>query len=402
MYSKSGYSQNSRLLVKVLFVALLIGIFSGIICHLFSYFMTMATSARKSLGIIPFILLPFFGYISRWSYLAFGSEEERGNNLILDEMHAPMKKIRFRLIPLVVINSIFSHFFGASVGREGVGVQVGATIADQFSVNNFKRTKIIMLGISAGFGGMFLTPLAGAIFGIEIMEVGSYALDALVPCLVSSYSAYFVAQFLGDKNNMIRDLSFITFSFQNLIWILIAAIVFGLFARMFSYLLHHSKDLFKKISHNPKWQSFCGGFILSIIYFVLKSDRYNGISEEIFVDSFLGVKNNLDVLMKFFTTMVTVGAGFKGGEVAPILIIGSALGNFLSSYIPISSMLLAPLGGVSLLAGMANAPFAIFILSVELFGLEIASYSFFAILVTFLLSGDIGIYTSQRKKFKKL
>jgi H+/Cl- antiporter ClcA len=375
---------------------ILIGIVVGIISYLFLQSLNFAIEMRKA---NPWLILclPLAGAGVAWVYNRYGQEIEAGNNLILDEIHEPRKIIPFKMVPMIFIASSISHFFGASVGREGAAVQMGAGISDVLSrYFHVHRKYFLMMGISAGFASIFGAPLAGTIFGMEVLALSVINLEALFPCLIAGLSGYFTAYLLGLHHTSFTRIEIPALSLSGLVSALAAGVIFGLAARLFSWALHFSKKIFtQKISH-PIARPMIGGIIIIICYYATGSDRYLNLGEEVIQSTFYQHIYPWDFLGKIWMTALSVGSGFKGGEVMPLFYVGATLGNSLSNILWLSYPVLAALGYVAVFSGAANTPITGIILAMEFFGSEIGAYAALAIVASYLFSGSRGIYSSQR------
>lgn len=386
----------------MLLSAVAIGIFTAVFCSFFNYSLIQVTNWRKGLSFLPFLFLPLVGICTTWLYQKYGNEEERGNNLIIEEIHFSKKKIRFRLVPLIIFTSLISHFFGASVGREGVGVQIGGGIADQFKVQILPRRLILMMGMSAGFGAIFYTPFAGAIFGIEVFHSGALALEGLVPCFISSYAGFLLARQLFHHSSEFPIFNFDLLNSGYLFLSIFLGLYFGIIARFTNFIFHKTKELFKNYIKSDYLKSVFGGIFLILVFFITGSDRYLGLGSNILEKSFYDSVRGFDFLGKIFSTSISLAAKFKGGEVMPIFYIGATSGNALATLIRFPISFFVPIGMVSVFAGCANVPLTAIILAIELFGTNILFYAMISVLISYLFSGHIGIYSSQMKKYKIL
>nr|BDT26740.1 chloride channel protein [Bacteriovorax sp. HI3] len=381
-----------------------IGALAGVSSTLFLHSIDWAISFRRAHSWI-IVFLPLIGFLVAWFYKKYGSEVEKGNNLIIDEIHEPKKTIPFRMVPMIFAGGVISHLFGASVGREGAAVQMGGGISDQFAkyLDRFfkNRRLILMMGMSAGFSSIFGTPIAGAIFGFEVLFIGTMIYDALLPCLIAAISGYYTAILLGVTHPHYFFMDVPQVSIPGILSAVIAGVIFGYAAKFFSWMLHAVKDLLKEKISNNLFHPVVGGVLLVVAYFAIGSDRYHSLGEEVIRASFTQHMYPWDFLGKTFMTALSVGSGFKGGEVMSLFYIGATLGNSLSYILPLDYPILAALGFVSVFAGAANTPIAGVILAFELFGPGIGVYAALAVVASYLFSGKSGIYHSQRARVEK-
>ncbi len=385
-------------------LAIVIGILSGMASTLFLHSVDWAIDIRRSHEWM-ILFLPVVGFLVAWFYKVYGREVENGNNLIIDEIHTPTKTIPFRMVPMIFVGAVISHLFGASVGREGAAVQMGAGISDQFSkfLGRFytNRKLILMMGMSAGFASVFGAPISGAIFGFEVLFIGTLVYDALLPCLVAAIAGFYTTVLLGVVHVPYFHMEFPQISIVGIFSAIAAGVIFGLTAKLFVWSIHKVKDLYKKKISNNLIPPVIGGVIMVICFYAFQSDRYHNLGEEIIRASFTQHVYPWDFLGKIFMTATAVGSGFKGGEVMSLFYIGATLGNTLSYILPIDYPILAALGFVSVFAGAANTPIASVILAFELFGPGISVYAALAIVASYLFSGDHGIYHSQKTHIAK-
>ena len=385
-------------------LAVVIGICAGFTSTLFLHSVDWAIAFRRSHDWI-IIFLPLIGFLMAWFYKTYGREVQNGNNLIIDEIHEPTKTIPFRMVPMIFLGAVTSHLFGASVGREGAAVQMSAGISDQFSkylgkfYNN--RKLILMMGMSAGFSSIFGTPIAGAIFGFEVLFIGTLVYDALLPCLVAAVFGYYTALLLGVSHPHYFYMEVPAVSFTGIWSAVVAGIIFGLIAKFFVWSIYKVKNLYQEKIKNDLLPPVIGGAIMAVCYYLFGSDRYHSLGQDVIYASFNQHVYPWDFFGKIFTTALSVGSGFRGGEVMSLFYIGSTLGNSLAFVLPLEYPLLAALGFVSVFAGAANVPIASVILAFELFGPGIGVYAALAIVASYLFSGRSGIYHSQRTKFEK-
>jgi len=388
-----------RFLLKWTPIALLAGILGGSASALLLWSLQVATNLREAHHWL-IALLPLAGLAVGCAYRYFGTSVEGGNNLILDEVHDPQRTIPIRMTPLILIGTFLTHLFGGSAGREGTAIQTGASLADQlakpFRLSRLERRILLMSGISAGFASVFGTPLAGAIFGLEVLAIGAVSYEALAPCFIAAFAGDLTTRAWGIAHTVYQVSDAPAFNIRGLISAAVAGAIFGLVAMAFAKCVHAISAAFKARVAWPPLRPFLGGIVVAAAVFALHTTKYIGLGIPGIVAAFHGQQPGYDWLGKFVFTVVTLGAGFKGGEVTPLFFIGATLGNALSHVLPLPPSLLAGMGFVAVFAGAANTPVASTLMAVELFGAEAGAYAGIACVFSYLFSGHSGIYRSQR------
>ena len=389
-----GLLPRLRLLVALLLVAALAGSASA----LFLVGLEWVTSVRgQHLWLLA--LLPLAGLLSGIAYHRYGSQVEAGNNLILQELHDPKSYIPLRMAPMVLLGTLATHLCGGSAGREGTAVQMGGAMADQVAkwlgLDAEGRRVMLLAGVAAGFASLFGTPLAGAVFALEFVVVGQLKLVHLLPCLLASLLADRICLAWGIHHTQYLVASIPELSAKGFALALVAGVAFGLAARLF-VLVSRSVSAFAKtrIAWAPARPAL-GGIAVALCIAVA-GFRYAGLGIPVISESFVQPVLPWDFLLKLLLTALTVGVGFKGGEVTPLFFVGATLGNALSPVLGLPFPLLASMGFVAVFGAAANTPLTCMIMAVELFGAGVGPWAALACVAALWASGSAGIYSGQK------
>lgn len=384
----------------------------GSLCAAFLWTLDVATRTRFNYPWLLY-LLPLGGFAIGLLYHLAGKSVEGGNNLIVEQIHEPGGGIPLRMAPLIFIGTAVTHLFGGSAGREGTAVQLGGSLAS--AVGKWLRLDasgvriILMAGVAAGFGAVFGTPLAGAVFALEVLAVGRVEYDSLVPCLVAGIVGDWTCQ-MWNVHHVAYHIDFLSGGTTPLVVdplllakATIAGVAFGLAGLLFAEANHLLGGLIRKLVPFAPLRPFIGGLAVIGLVYVLGTRDYLGLGvwstnpdAATISGFFAGPIDHRSWALKAVFTIVTLSSGFKGGEVTPLFFIGAALGNSLAGLLGAPVDLFAGLGFVAVFAGAANTPLACTIMGIELFGAAHMIPIAVACFVAYLCSGHSGIYLSQR------
>jgi H+/Cl- antiporter ClcA len=380
-------------------IASLVAALAGSASAFFLFALEFVTQQRSSHAWLIW-LLPLAGFTVGWLYLHLGQQVEAGNNLLIDEIHDPKKVVPLRMAPLVLIGTVVSHLFGASVGREGTAVQMGGALADQLThllrLQPQDRRTLLMAGIAAGFASVFGTPMAGALFALEVLAIGRMRYDAILPCFIAAIVADQVGLAWGVQHTHYAMQGIAPLAFWSVLAVMFAGMLFGLTGMLFANTTHALSGWMKRhISYAPL-RPLLGGIVVALAVWALGSQRYIGLGIPVIVEAFQQPLAPWDFIAKMAFTVTSLGSGFKGGEVTPLFYIGATLGNALAPLLHLPFSMLAGIGFVAVFSGAANTPLASTVMAIELFGPQIGPFAALACIISYLCSGHSGIYHAQR------
>jgi H+/Cl- antiporter ClcA len=384
-------------------LAAIVGAASGLASAVFLVVLAWATEGQTD---HPWLLyfLPLAGVAIAWAYTDIGQSAAGGNNLLIDQLHATdeVNRVPLRMLPLVLVATILTHLCGGSAGREGTAVQMGGAIGGWLSrvlhLSMPQLRTMLMCGVSGGFAGVFGTPLAGTVFAMEMLALGGMRYGALIPCLVAAVMSDLVVRQLDVHHSVyVLQAGIPAISLSTVLLVVVAGVAFGIASLGFAELTATIERLSKQAIRHPLWRTFAGGVVVIVITLMLGTRAYNGLSLPLLADSFVGAPiPTFAFAFKLLLTAVTLGFGFKGGEVTPLFVIGATLGVTLASPLGLPADFLAALGFVAVFAAAANTPIACVVMATEIFGGSGILYFGIAIFVAYTISGNHGIYHSQR------
>lgn len=404
---------NLRQLLFWTLLVIPVGVLSGSASAFFLWSLDRVTELQWQHGWLLF-LLPVAGAVVGWIYHRIGKSAEGGNNLIIDQIHEPGGGVPSRMAPLILVSTLVTHLFGGSAGREGTAVQMGGSLASaygracRFSADNIRV--LLMAGVAAGFGSVFGTPLAGAIFAMEVLVIGRVQYEALIPVVVASVVGDVTCSAWGIHHSIyhigITDVSGLHATLEGglLAKVVLAAAVFGLASKLFAELTHGLQHALKRVLRNGAMRAAVGGLVVIGLVYLVGTRDYLGLgvhgrtpdSVSLLAAFHEGGATPWSWWWKLLFTAVTLAAGFKGGEVTPLFFIGAALGNTLAVLLGAPVDLFAGLGFIAVFAGATNTPLACTVMGIELFGSHYTLYFAIACFVAYYFSGHSGIYAAQR------
>ncbi len=399
---------------KWMVISSFVGVIIGGVVTLFLKILHFSEHSR---GLLPFhyyYTLPISLLLTVWLVKKFApTAEGHGTEKVIEAVHKHDGKIDVSVIPVKLLATVMTIFSGGSVGKEGPGAQIGAGVgslmSDIFKFKNSDRKKIVICGISAGFATVFGTPIAGAIFGVEVLVIGVIMYDVLLPSFVAGFAAFTTAQLLGIEYTYydVRFYQNVTLDLPLIFKVVLAGIFFGLVSDILITVVSKTHSWIKKIPLSELMKAFLGGVLIIILVYFF-GEKYIGLGLDTIgnvLDPKYGEELNVPwyaFLLKTIFTSISLGVGGSGGIITPIFYIGATSGHTFGTFLsPDNVELFAALGFVSVLAAATNAPIAATIMAVELFGLEIAHYAALSAVISFLISGHRSIFSSQIIAMKK-
>ncbi len=390
---------------KWIFLASCVGIVVGFSTAIFLKLLGLGIESASAYRYY-FLLLPvaFFVSVILTRYLS-PEAEGHGTEKVIEAVHMRAGKINPMVVPVKLAATIVTIASGGSAGKEGPCAQIGAGlssgISDLLRFNDKDRRKLVICGISAGFATVFGTPIAGAIFGVEVLFVGGLLYDVLLPSFVAGIVGFHVSSSLGITY-FHEPLKFVpVFSSFFFVKVCAGGIFFGLCSFLFVEMLKYFKELSGRLKMPMHYKGLLGGSALALLSLFL-STRYLGLGLDSIQASLTGGEIPRPAFfLKMLFTSITLNFGGSGGIVTPIFFVGAASGNMFGSVFGLDPSVFAAIGMVSLLAGAANTPVSASIMAIELFGASIAPYAAVSCVISFLMTGHRSVYPSQVLSIRK-
>ena len=378
-------------------IAIILGVVGGIIGSVFHHCIDEVTHFR---GEYPWLLyiLPFAGLLIVFIYRRAGFEKDPGTNLVLSSTQSE-EKVPLRMLPLIFIATVLTHLTGGSAGREGAALQVGgslgSTLGKALQLDKNDRHVPILSGMAAVLSAMFGTPVAAAVFSMEVVVVGAIQYAALVPCIVAAVVAKYMAGVMGSKETIYAVALNTPIHPELILKIIILGILCGVLGIVFCVLMHKAAHFLAKWMPNPYIRVFAGGCVIVALTLLIGTRDYNGAGTHMIEQSFIGQVVWYAFILKMIFTAITIGSGFKGGEIVPTLFIGATFGCVIGPMLGLESSLAAAVSMIALFCGVVNAPLASIFLGVEMFGT--GDIVLFAIVcaISYVCSGYYSLYSSQ-------
>lgn len=395
---------NIHYFIKWTLISVVIGLTVGAVGTVFGHGVAWATQVWNRYHWTVF-LMPAAGLLIVWLYRACREEKNRGTDMVIEAVSAN-EEVTFATAPLIFISTILSHCVSASLGREGAALQLGGSLGNLIGkvmkLDEKDKKVAVMCGMSAGFAALFGTPLAAAVFAMEVISIGVMYYAALVPCVFSA--------FLGAALSSLFGLRAETFSVGQIpefgLYGAALSILFGILCACVGIVLcislHKSGHLYRKYLPNPFLRILAGSGIFILLTLIFSDRTYNGSGMALIERCFEGEAVPMYAfLLKILFTAVALGAGFKGGEIVPTLCVGAVFGCTAGTILHAPAGLCTAMGMACLFVSVTNCPVSTMFLAFEMFGFEAMPYYALAVGVCFTLSGYYGLYSSQKFIYSK-
>ena len=401
---KSVWHEHLSVFLKMIIFSCIIGITVGVVGALFHHAIELATELRHEHPWLLY-LMPLAGVSIIGLYRICGIEKDRGTNFVLTAVRED-EPMYLRKAPLIFISTVLTHLVGGSSGREGAALQLGGAISGKIGhamkLDEKDKKVITMCGMAAGFSALFGTPITAAIFAMEVISVGVMYYVALVPCVLGAIIATLTAQMLdGEVTSFvlhdIPDMAPLT-----VVRVLILGVLCAMVAIAFCHVNHETPKVYAKFLPHPLNRAFVGGLIVIAMTLLVETRDYNGAGMDVISRALQGEAEPIAFALKILFTAVTLGAGFKGGEIVPVFFTGATFGCVVGGALGLSPGFAASLGMTAVFCGVTNCPISSILLAFELFGGDGLAMYALCVAVSYMLSGYYGLYSEQKILYSKL
>ncbi len=395
--------RNGTALVKWLCLAVLVGLTVGLVGSLFHIVLEWATETRTAHPWLLY-LLPVAGLAIVGAYRVLDMSDDKGTEMVLTAIRSG-QPMRLRTAPLIFFATTLTHLCGGSAGREGAALQLGGSISD--AIGKLLRLKegdekiITMCGMAAGFSALFGTPVSAAVFAMEVERIGVMQYAAIVPCLVASILASGVAGIFGISATGFTVTDAPEMTIQTLAVIVVFGVLCGILANLFCRAMGLGGAFYRKITENPWLKAALGGCIIIALTLLLGTRDYNGAGMDVIQRALEGEAAPLAFVLKIAFTALTLGAGYKGGEIVPSFFVGATFGCVVAPLLGLSPSFGGSLAMVAVFCGVTNSPMTSILLGCEMFagvGLEPIAL---VVAVSYMTSGYHSLYHQQKIAYSK-
>ena len=395
---------NLGVFCKWSLIAILVGVAAGAFSTAFGHCINFVTTFRTN-HLWAIFFLPFAGMLIIYLYKVCDYEKNKGTDQVFLTVHAEKKDIPFRMAPLIFISTVLTHLCGGSAGREGAALQmggsIGSTIGRILHLDEKDRIVLVMCGMSAAFSALFGTPMAATIFAMEVESVGIMYYAALLPCALSAIiaSRFAVNMGINPESFLIQEVP--EFTVQNSLKVVILAVLCAYLSAFFCVMLHTANRYIRADFRNPYVRIVVAAIFVIAVNLLLHSTDYMGAGIDVIERAVEGEVRPEAFLLKMILTAVTLGAGFKGGEIVPSFYIGATAGCFLGYMLGLSPSFAAALGMTAVFCGVTNCPISSVLIAFELFGYSGNCFYLVTAAIAYLLSGYYGLYSGQKIVYSK-
>lgn len=389
-------------LLKWIVVGGLVGGVGGVVGALFHLGVNYATSVRLAHPWVLY-LLPLGGLVIAGLY-RLCKLEGKGTNAVIESVHFG-SDVPVLLVPLIFVSTVITHLCGGSAGREGAALQIGGGIGYRtgrlLHLGEKDLPLATLCGMSGVFSALFGTPLTATVFALEVISVGVLYYAGLVPCITAAMTGYLISLLLGVPPTRFT-VAMPALDAWTMLLVLVLAILCALVSILFCRGLHITEHLAARLVKNSYLRAAAGGVVIIALTLLLGTTDYNGAGMDVIQRALNGQANGWAWLLKLLFTAITIGCGFKGGEVVPSFFVGAAFGCWVGTLLGLPPAFAAAIGLVAVFCGAVNCPIASVVLSVEMFGAEGMLYFAMACAISYVLSGYCGLYSSQTILYSKL
>lgn len=389
-------------LLKWIVVGGLVGGVGGVVGALFHLGVNYATSVRLAHPWVLY-LLPLGGLVIAGLY-RLCKLEGKGTNAVIESVHFG-SDVPVLLVPLIFVSTVITHLCGGSAGREGATLQIGGGIGYRtgrlLHLGEKDLPLATLCGMSGVFSALFGTPLTATVFALEVISVGVLYYAGLVPCITAAMTGYLISLLLGVPPTRFT-VAMPALDAWTMLLVLVLAILCALVSILFCRGLHITEHLAARLVKNSYLRAAAGGVVIIALTLLLGTTDYNGAGMDVIQRALNGQANGWAWLLKLLFTAITIGCGFKGGEVVPSFFVGAAFGCWVGTLLGLPPAFAAAIGLVAVFCGAVNCPIASVVLSVEMFGAEGMLYFAMACAISYVLSGYCGLYSSQTILYSKL